>query len=162
VRVVGIDIAGVGYAAAALVVNGNPTEAAVCKFDKRDAEPTRLLQWSRWLDFKFALWKPDLISVEELAVFLNKKVIRSLSKMEGVALLQAKKRSGAILVNPPITVARSIVFKDQGVRSKEDAFIAFKKKYPNFKLPAANAGGMDVADAVVHGVAAPVIIERRR
>lgn len=146
----------------ALAVDGNPTYGALWKAEKNDGDAVKLLAWSRVLDAKFALWKPQVISVEELAVFLNKKVIRALSKMEGVALLQAKKHRDAMVVNPPVTQARSIVFKDQGVRSKEDAWQAFKKQYPNFKLPGASSGGMDIADAMVHALAGPIILERRK
>lgn len=157
----GVDCASTGHAANALAINGVPKYISVWTPDKRDTEPDRLESWSRFQDFKWGLWKPDIIEVEELAVFLNKKVIRALAKMEGVAILQAKKRK-CIVVNPPVTQARGIVFKDKGVRSKEDAWEAFKKKFPDFKLPAATSGGMDAADAMVHALAAPTILERRR
>lgn len=160
-RTVGVDTAGGGLAAAALAIRGVPSTAAVFKPDKKDAAPEKLFMWGKWLDAKYGFWRPDVISVEELAVFMNKKVIRALSKMEGVAIDHAKKKR-VVVLNPPITQARSIVFRDQGVRSKEDAFEAFKKKYPDFKLPAVSSGGMDVADAMVHAVAAPIILERRK
>lgn len=161
-RSAGVDVASAGFAALGLAVDGVPTYGALWKAEKNDSDPVKLEAWSRVLDAKFGLWKPQVIGVEELAVFLNKKVIRALSKMEGVALLQAKKYRGAMVVNPPVTQARAIVFKDQGVRSKEDAWQAFKKQYPDFKLPAATSGGMDIADALVHAIAAPVILERRK
>lgn len=161
-RAVGVDVASSGYAAIALAVDGVPKLGALWQPEKNDTGPVRLVSFSRFIDAKLGLWKPDMASVEELAVFLNKKVIRALSKMEGVALLQCKKRSGVLVVNPPVTQARSIVFKGEGVRSKEDAWQAFKRKFPDFRLPAATAGGMDIADAMVHALAAPVILERRK
>src|SRR3954469_18745737 len=104
-RSVGVDIAGGGIAAVALAVNGIPKSGAIWQPEKKESEATKLLMWSRWLDIRFRVLRPDIISVEELAVFMNKKVIRSLSKFEGVALLQAKKQD-VIVVNPPVTQAR--------------------------------------------------------
>jgi len=134
---------------------------ALWRPDKKDTLPTQLVAWSRWLDAKYGIWKPDIIAVEELAVFMNKTVIRALSKFEGVALLQAKK-SKALVVNPPVSQARSIVFRGEGVRSKEDSWQAFRRKFPDFPLPAATQGGMDICDAMIHALAGPVILERRR
>lgn len=160
-RAVGIDTASSGYAGLALAVNGEPVKATVWRpDDKRDSDAERLLQFYKWLHFQLGLLKPDVVAVEELAVFLNKKVIRALSKREGVALLAAKQRRGVVVVNPPVTQARGIVF-GKGNLSKDDAWEAIKKMYPNFEFLAKNSGGTDQADALVHALAAPKILERR-
>ncbi len=160
-RAAGVDVASGGFASVALAIDGVPTYGKLWKADKTDTDPDKLVAWSRFLDYQFGVWKPDIIGVEELAVFMNKKVIRALSKMEGVALLQAKKRK-VYVVNPPVSTVRSIVYKGQGVRSKEDAWQAFRKMFPDFELPAATSGGMDIADAMTHAIAAPVVLERRK
>ncbi len=157
----GVDIASGGFSAVALAIDGVPVGAKLWKADKKEADPDRLVKFSRFLDFQWGLWKPDIIAVEELAVFMNKKVIRALARMEGVALRQAKMR-GVIVVSPPVVTARSIVFKGQGVRSKEDAFQAFRAQFPDFKLPAANQGAMDIVDAMTHALAAQQFLERRK
>jgi Holliday junction resolvasome RuvABC endonuclease subunit len=92
-------------------------------------------------------------------VFHNKKTIRALSHHEGVALLAAK-RSGAIVLNPSPSQSRAVVFAN-GRLSKDDAWVAFKKMYPDLKLLAKNSGGSDQMDAYTHALAAPTVLERR-
>ena len=160
-RSVGIDTASSSYAGLALAVNGKPIKAVVWKPpDNRDSDALRLHQFYKWLTFQLAIFKPDVVAVEELAVFLNKKVIRALSKREGVALLAAKQYRDSIVVNPPVTQARGIVF-GKGNISKDQAWEEIKKMYPDFKFLSKNSGGTDQADALVHALAAPRILERR-
>lgn len=159
-RSCGVDIAAAGWSAIGLAVNGVPKRAVVWKpADKRDSNAVRLDGMYAWMRMYFKIFKPDVISVEELAVFMNKNVIRSLARHEGVALLAAK-RNGAIVLNPPVGQARGVVFGD-GRLSKDDAWVAFKKLYPEIKLHAKNSGGLDQMDALTHALAAPTILERR-
>jgi Holliday junction resolvasome RuvABC endonuclease subunit len=160
VRACGVDIASAGWTAIGLAVDGVPVKAVVWKpQDKRDSNAVRLDQAYKWMFMRLQIFKPDVISVEELAVFMNKPTIRSLARHEGVALLAAK-RTGAVVLNPGITKARGIVFGD-GRLSKDDAWLAFKKLYPEVKLLAKNSGGTDQMDALTHALAAPTILERR-
>jgi Holliday junction resolvasome RuvABC endonuclease subunit len=156
----GVDIASAGWTAIGLVVNGVPKKAVVWKpDDKRDSIAVRIDKQYAWMRMYFKIFKPDVISVEELAVFMNKNVIRSLARHEGVALLAAK-RSGAVVLNPGISKARGIVFGN-GRLSKDDAWAEFKKLYPDFKLLAKNSGGTDQMDALTHALAADTILERQ-
>ena len=158
---VGIDIASVKWSALATASGGKPRTADIWKpDDERDSEPVKIEGLYAWLKKRLFVIKPDVIAVEELAVFLNKNTIRSLSRREGVALLAAK-QSGAIVVNPGITKARGIVFGN-GRLSKDDAWLAFKKLYPDFPLLAKNSGGSDQMDAATHALAATTVLERRR
>jgi hypothetical protein len=100
------------------------------------------------------------VAVEELAVFLNKKVIRTLSRREGIALCVAKKKADIVL-HPPATQSRSIALGPPGNMKKEEAFRRIKKLYPDFDFGYANQGGMDKGDAMTHALAAPTILERR-
>jgi Holliday junction resolvasome RuvABC endonuclease subunit len=160
-RSAGIDVAGAGIAAIGFAVDGRPTRHSIWKPDNiKDSPPIRLLSYERWLNFQLALFKPDIVAVEELAVFMNKKVIRVLSHHEGVALLCAKKHA-SIVVNPSVGTARSITLSSGGLK-KEDAFEEMKKLYPDIKFPAKNQGGMDVADALTHAIAAPTVAERKK
>lgn len=160
-RSVGVDIASAGLSALALVVNGEPRSAKVWKpKSPKDSTPERIHQFHKWMTFTLGMMQPDVVAVEELAVFLNKKVIRALSRHEGAALLAAKQRSGVIVVNPPVTQARGIVF-GKGNISKDEAWEAIKKMYPDFKFLPKTSGGQDQADALVHALAAPTILERR-
>jgi hypothetical protein len=104
--------------------------------------------------------KPDIVSVEELAVFLNKKVIRTLSRREGIALVVAKKKA-RIVLHPPVTQSRSIVLGPPGNMPKDEAWKRIKKMYPDFDFGHANQGGMDKGDAMTHALAAETILERR-
>ena len=158
---VGIDIASIRWSALAVAIDGKPVNADIWKpDDERDSEAVKIRGFYVWLKKRLFVIKPDVIAVEELAVFLNKNTIRSLSRREGVALLAAK-QSGAIVVNPGITKARGIVFGN-GRLSKDDAWIAFKKLYPDFPLLAKNSGGSDQMDAATHALAATTVLERRR
>lgn len=161
VRSVGIDIAKKEYSAVALAVNGKPIDVIAWKNEhKQDSEPVQLDKFYTWLVLILALYRPDIIAVEELAVFMNKATIRTLSRREGVALLAAKRR-GAIVLSPTIGSSRNVVLGIPANSSKELAFQEFKKLYPNFKLSNVNQGGMDQADAMTHALAAPVLLERR-
>lgn len=146
--------------AVALVVNGVPKRAAVWKPpDKRDSAATHLDQQYDWLRFTLGVMRPDIIAVEELAVFLSKVVIRAMARHEGIALLAAKK-TGAIVVSPGVTKVRGIVFNN-GRLSKDEAWVLFKKLYPELVELPKTSGGTDVMDAYTHALAAPTVLERR-
>jgi Holliday junction resolvasome RuvABC endonuclease subunit len=161
VRCVGVDIAKKGFCAVGLAVAGEPRRASAWKPDNdRDSEPVQLTSLEKWLDRQFILLKPDIVVVEELAVFLNKKVIRILARREGVALLVAKRRA-SVVIHPPVTQSRSIVLGPPGNMKKEEAWKRIKKLYPEFDFGHANQGGMDKGDAITHALAGPTILERR-
>ena len=78
-RCVGIDVASAGYTALGLAVDGKPVRAQVWKpKDKRDSDAVRLEDQWQWMRNWLRIFKPDVIAVEELAVFMNKNVIRSI------------------------------------------------------------------------------------
>jgi len=159
-RSVGIDIAAAGWSSVALSVDGVPVKAVVWKpDDKKSSDPVRLEQQYRWHQRYLNIFKPDVIAVEELAVFMSKTVIRALARHEGVALLAAK-QSGAIVLSPTTSQSRGIVLGN-GRLSKDDAWLTFKKRYPDFKLLAKRSGGSDQMDAMTHALAAPTVLERR-
>jgi Holliday junction resolvasome RuvABC endonuclease subunit len=160
-RCCGIDNAKIGYKAIALAVNGVPVRAHVWKPpNKLDSAPTILEDSYDWLRRWLKILKPDVIAVEQLQVFQNKKVIRALSQHEGVALLAAK-QSGGVVIQPGTSQSRGVVFS-AGNLSKDDAWVAFRKMYPDFVLLAKNSGGSDQMDAMTHALAAPTILERLR
>jgi Holliday junction resolvasome RuvABC endonuclease subunit len=159
-RCVGIDNAKTGFKGIALVVNGVPTRAHVWKPDnKKDSAPVILEDSYDWLSRWLRIMKPDVIAVEMLQVFQNKNVIRALANHEGVALLAAK-QSRAVVIQPGTSQSRSVVF-GKGISSKDDAWVAFKKMFPEIALLAKNSGGTDQMDAYTHALAAPTILERR-
>lgn len=159
-RCVGIDNASTGYRGIALVVNGVPVRAQVWKPpDKLDSTAVHLEEGYEWLCWWLRVFKPDVVAVEELQVFLNKKVIRAMSRHEGVALLAAK-QSGAVVIHPSPSQSRRVVFA-AGNTSKDDAWVAFRKMYPDLKLLAKTSGGLDQMDAYTHALAAPTVLERR-
>ena len=159
-KCVGIDVASAGWSALGLAVDGKPIRAEVWKpKSKHDSSAVRLHDFHKWLRVHLFIVKPDVIAVEELAVFLNKTTIRSLGRHEGVALLTAK-LTGAVVVHPGVTTSRQIVF-GRGNISKDDAWVAFRKQFPDFSLLAKNSGGTDQMDAMTHALAAPTVLERR-
>jgi Holliday junction resolvasome RuvABC endonuclease subunit len=158
-RCVGIDISKAEYSALALVVNGEPVSATVFKADKRDPEAVQIDKLYTWFTFKLKLLRPDVVAVEELAVFLNKKTIRALARREGVALLAAK-RSGGIVISPSIGSSRATVLRCPANISKDAAWPLIKKMFPDFKFLPANRGGMDQGDALMHAIAAPTHLQR--
>lgn len=158
-RVVGIDYASRGYSAIGLAVDGVPARCMVFKSVARtdESDAKMLLDWERWLTFKLTMLKPDIIAVEQLAVFQNKKVIRALSHREAVALLVAKKKARIVVHFTPGS-ARSVVFNNGGI-SKDDAW-AVRAKHIDFDLGRKDAGGTDKMDAMTQALAAPVLLER--
>lgn len=165
-RVAGFDIAKAGFCAAALAVDGVPRRVFAWKVeDGRDSEPEQLDQVADWTDRMLWLMKPDIIVVEELAVFMNKNTIRTLSRREGVILQHAKrytrKAGGGLVIHPPVTQSRSIVLGKPGNMPKTEAWKRIKKLYPEFQFGHANQGGMDKGDAMTHALAGPTILERR-
>ena len=160
-RAVGIDIAKAGFCAAGLTIDGRPSRVVAWENpNPKDSEPVQLRKFEIWLEGVMWRWKPDIVVVEELAVFLNKKTIRTLARREGVALLVAKKRA-SIVIHPPVTQSRSIVLGSPGNMPKEEAWKRIKKLYPDFEFGHANQGGMDKGDAMTHALAAQTILERR-
>lgn len=159
-RSAGIDYAGTSISAFAVMDDGIPVACSVWQPEgKKDSEPTRLLGFERWLHVQFSIWKPDITAVEELAVFLNKNTIRSLGRREGIALVVAKKRC-RIVISPPVTQSRGIVF-GRGNISKDDAWAMREKIWPGFDFGRKTTGGTDKMDAMTHAEAAPTIAERR-
>src|SRR3954447_12895075 len=160
-RSAGVDIAKAGYSAVGLAVNGEPTKVMAWKYpNPKDSEANKLDAFYEWLLFRFTIIKPDIVAVEQVAGFHNRKVIQVLSRFEGVALLAAK-RYGAVVLNPMVGSARSAALGIPANSSKDVAFAAIKAKYPDFKFGAVNQGGPDKADAMVHALAAPQLLERR-
>lgn len=160
-RSVGIDIAKVEYSALALAIDDVPVAVAKWKNNvKKDSEPEQLKKFYRFVYMYMGLFKPDVVAVEELAVFLNKKVIRTLSRREGVAILAAK-RYGALVLMPSVGSSRNAVLGIPANSSKEVAWEEVRKMFPDFRFANANQGGMDQGDALTHALAAPILLERR-
>lgn len=169
-RSVGVDVASTGFSGIALAIDGVPKRATVWKPSNiKDSPSVHLVEFHTWLKRQFWALKPDIIAVEELAVFQSKTVIRALARHEGVALLTAK-QTKCIVVSPGVSTSRSIVFPKSefgrkqgkgGSISKDDAWKFFKQKYPDFETLSKTSGGTDQMDAMVHALAAPVVLERR-
>jgi Holliday junction resolvasome RuvABC endonuclease subunit len=159
-KTAGIDIASAGKAALSLATDGKPKRAFIWQPEHhRDSEAVKLVDFYDWLAGKFDVYRPQIVAVEQVAGFMNRKVIQALSRFEGVALLAAK-QSGAIVVNPTVGSSRNIVYGVPSSCSKEDAYAAFKKLFPNFPTGKVNQGGMDKADAMTHALAAEIHLER--
>lgn len=160
-RSAGVDIAKAGYSALALAVDGEPVSVFAWKHDnKKTSEPDKLNYFYGWLVLRFAIIKPDIVAVEQVAGFHNRQVIQVLSRFEGVALLAAK-RYGSIVLNPMVGSARNAALGIPANSSKEVAFAEIKRMYPDFKFGAVNQGGPDKGDAMTHALAAPQLLERR-
>ncbi len=160
-RCAGVDIAKAGYSAVGLAVDGEPTKVMSWKYpNKKDSEPDKLDNFYSWLVLRFAIIRPDIVAVEQVAGFHNRQVIQVLSRFEGVALLAAK-RYGAIVLNPPVGSARNAALGIPANSKKELAFATIKQMYPDFRFGAVNRGGPDKGDAMTHALAAPQLLERR-
>lgn len=166
-RCVGVDIATKGAYAVGLAVNGEPTKAAYqLPSDKKASHLENIEEFHDFVLSHLWLWKPEIISVEQVAGLRNPKVVHQLTLFEGAAILAAKKyirrRYGGIVLNPIVKQSRAVVIPGKGSVKKEVFFELFKKKYPEFKLSRANGGGMDECDAITHALAAPSLLERRK
>jgi Holliday junction resolvasome RuvABC endonuclease subunit len=160
-RSLGLDYAKVGYSAAGLAIDKRPERCFTWRIENaKESEPEQLLQFAAW--WRRILWmaKPDLVVVEELAVFHNKNTIRTLARREGVALLIAK-QSSVVVIHAGVSQSRSIVLGSPGNMSKEEAWKRIRKRFPAFDFGHANQGGMDKGDAMTHALAGATILERR-
>lgn len=161
-RACGVDIATSAYLALALVVNDTPHNAIGWKpKNKKDAEPVKLDDFYSWLVFNLSIMKPDIVAVEQVAGFSNRKVVQAPSRFEGVALLAAK-RSGALVINPPASSSRAVVIPGKGNVKKELFFKELRKIFSDFDFGRIDSGGMDKGDALTHALAAPTLLERGR
>jgi Holliday junction resolvasome RuvABC endonuclease subunit len=161
-RSAGIDIAKAGFSALGLAVNGKPVNVMAWKHEhKNDSEAVKLESFYDWLRWRLTIIKPDIVAVEQVAGFHNRKVIQVLSRFEGVALLAAK-QYGALVLNPMVGSARNAALGIPANSSKDVAFATIKQMYPDFKFGAVNRGGPDKGDAMTHALAAPQLLERRR
>ena len=137
IRSVGVDIAKASYSAVALAINGEPYSVMAWKHDnKKTSEPDKLNAFYGWLCLRFAIMKPDIVAVEQVAGFHNRQVIQVLSRFEGVALLAAKRYGGAIVLNPMVGSARNAALGIPANSKKEFAFETIKAMYPGFKFGA--------------------------
>ena len=166
-RCAGIDIAKAGFSALALAIDGEPAKVFAWKYpNKNDSEPDKLDHFYDWLMLRFAIIRPDIVAVEQVAGFHNRQVIQVLSRFEGVGLLAAKRfgkrHSGVVVLNPMVGSARNAALGIPANSSKEVAFATIKQMYPDFKFGAVNQGGPDKGDAMTHALAAPQLLERRR
>lgn len=158
-RVVGLDYASRNYSGLAVAEDGAPVSASAFmpKAKAGWSDPEMLVEYERWLIFKLKLLVPDVVIVEELAVFQNKKTIRALAHRECVCLLAAKKKCG-IVIHKPVRSARSVVFNNGGI-SKDDAWKT-RAKHIDFDFGRKDAGGTDKMDAMTLAMAAPTLLER--
>jgi Holliday junction resolvasome RuvABC endonuclease subunit len=165
-RSAGVDIAKAGYSALGLAVDGEPVKVMAWKYpNPKDSEPDKLDHFYDWLTFRFAIIRPDIVAVEQVAGFHNRQVIQVLSRFEGVALLAAKRygkrHGGVVVLNPMVGSARNAALGIPANSKKELAFATIKQMYPDFKFGAVNRGGPDKGDAMTHALAAPQLLERR-
>ena len=158
----GVDIAKAGFSALGVAVNGKPHRVLAWKHEnKNDSEAVKLESFYDWMCSWMTILRPDIVAVEQVAGFHNRKVIQVLSRFEGVALLAAK-QYGAIVLNPMVGSARNAALGIPANSSKDVAFAKIKEMYPDFKFGAVNQGGPDKGDAMTHALAAPTLLERRR
>lgn len=125
--------------------------------DKGNAA-TKLYSYFKWVGVKLALWKPDMVAVETIAVGKSHQVTRVLSRYEAATMLQAR-RLGIVVLEYRVSEARKEVF-EKGNLAKEDCYKLMKKMHPEIEYLAARAGGMDQTDAATGALAAPLLAER--
>lgn len=159
-RVVGIDYASKSWSGLALAIDAVPRRATAfkTKLHKNASDAESLTEYEHWLTFQLGVFKPQIVAVEQLAVFQNKQVVRAMSHREAVALLVAK-RKAPIVVHFTVGEARAVVFKNGNI-SKDDAWDA-RAKFIDFDFGHKTSGGLDKMDAMTHALAAPVLLERR-
>lgn len=159
-KVIGVDYSSRAFNALAVVQNGAPAKCHLFKTELRqdEADARMLREYETWMTYKLGLLKPDIVIVEELAVFQNPKVIRALSHREAVALLVASKKA-PIVVHKTIRQARVVVFKNGSI-SKDDAW-KVRAKFIDFEFSKKTVGGTDEMDAMTLALAAPTLLERK-
>lgn len=119
-----------------------------------------LWDYYEWQVFQIKSAKPDMAAIEFLSVSRNMNSVRVVSHYQAAAAL-ACKANNLMVIEARVSSARKEAL-GRGNMSKDEAWEAVKKMFPNHKFSAKTRGGTDEADALVIAIAAPGIAEKGR
>jgi crossover junction endodeoxyribonuclease RuvC len=158
--VVGMDPSSSCFGAA-LLEDKRLVRTDVWKPAARVSAPQRLTDCYLWLSAWLAIYRPEVASIEFLAVARGAQTTRIISHYQAAGAIAAKVQ-GLVVVEGRVTTARKIVLGDGGA-DKEAAYEFVRGLYPEHKfLPFGKdgkGGGGDQTDSVVMALAAPALME---
>lgn len=127
---------------------------------KKASRPAAILEYEQSLDKWLEGKEIDMAVVEEPGGGgLGFRTIRSMAHFESITYLVLERRK-IIIVVVKAGHARNLVLGMKITASKEEAHAEVKRRWPGLKLPPANRGGPDVADAFVQAKAGPEFLRR--
>lgn len=156
----------------AVVIDGVPVNIGVWVPTPKSAKPSqRILQCFIFLAYLFATYRPDEVVMEVIRVSTSHDTTRSLSRHEGLVVLNAM-LIGAHIHEHQVGEARAAVFgAGKGNTSKRDAHALMRMRYPELPWLEMDSGvdkngkpkdgpGLDQSDALVAALARDVLAQR--
>jgi crossover junction endodeoxyribonuclease RuvC len=118
------------------------------KLAKSKPLPVRLEQVYRELSEAMALWRPDVVAIEEVFYSVNAKSALKLGQVRGVALLAAACQGLAISEYAPLKIKSSVV--GYGLASKEQVQFMVARLLRLKELPQPSDAADALAIAICH------------
>jgi Holliday junction resolvasome RuvABC endonuclease subunit len=157
-RVQGYDPSS-ALAAVANAVGGSLVHVDHWKPPKKSSKNDHLLDFYDWVGVQMDTWRPDVVGYERVQSARNLNTVRVLAYWEAAIVLQARRRR-IIVQHVNVGQARDVVLGNAKA-TKEEALAELRRRYPEVRWSASNAGGLDEADAGVVCLATPDLLERR-
>lgn len=117
-----------------------------------------LANYAEWLATEIRQSPAHLACVEFLSVMQNAQSTRLISHYQAVSGLVCK-QANLVVIEGRVSSARKEAL-GRGNMSKEEAWQAVKKMYPDHKFANKTTGGMDETDATTLALAGPGLAER--
>jgi Holliday junction resolvasome RuvABC endonuclease subunit len=167
--VVGIDpsssCSGVAYVEHSWDKEPEQIDTMIWTPEKHQSAPQRLVNYFDWLRNEalvertrhYLVPRAQMGCVEFLSVTRNAATTRVVSHYQAASVL-ALKKLGITTIEARVSSARATALGRSG--SKEEAWDAVKRLYPDHVFHRKTKGGMDETDAVVLALAGPTLAEK--
>lgn len=133
----------------------------IWKKNDKASDPENLSQYKDWLVGELTLGdgRPiaDFACIEFLSITRNAQTTRKVSHYQAASVL-ACKEARMMVIEARVSSARATAIGKSG--SKDEAWEAIKKMFPDYQFPRKTSGGTDVTDSVVLALAGRNLAER--
>ncbi len=126
---------------------------------KEDSMPIRLENIDKSLKYLFDKFKPDVVAIEELFYFKNKKTVIQVAQARGVILLACQKYCGNIYEYTPLQIKQALT--GQGRAEKAQVQFMVKAILGLNSIPKPDDAADALAVAICHSQSSPVLNRNR-
>ena len=126
---------------------------------KEDSMPIRLENIDKSLKYLFDKFKPDVVAIEELFYFKNKKTVIQVAQARGVILLAFQKYCGNIYEYTPLQIKQALT--GQGRAEKAQVQFMVKAILGLNSIPKPDDAADALAVAICHSQSSPVLNRNR-